>query len=222
MKVVKTNKIIDLTYDIEEGMTTFNAPWHPIVSITQLGRIGLEGRETRKISFGTHTGTHVDAPLHFIKNGKSIDEIPLDKLIGKVNIVDYLHLKDNEAVTKEMLREVAISERMLFKFGWGKYWGSKKYYMDYPFFTKEAADYLVSKGVCLIGCDTPSLDDSRIKPGGDEDSPVHKIFLENDVILVEYVANLEMVNDYEGWNIIVMPLKLEGADGSPARVCIYK
>jgi arylformamidase len=216
------NEIIDLTYHIEEGMTTFNAPWHPLVLIQQLGRHEFEGRETRKICLGTHTGTHVDAPLHFIKGGKSIDEIPLDKLVGKVTIVDFSYLKENEPVTKEMLSEVNITKRMLFKFGWGKYWNTKKYYMGYPFFTKEAANYLVSKNVELVAMDTPSPDDSRIKLGGKEDSPVHKIFLRNGVILVEYVANLEKINDYEGWNIIVMPLKIRDADGSPTRVCIYK
>ena len=219
--------IVDLTYNIEEGMTTFNAPWHPPVSITQLGRHGFEGRETRKVAFGTHTGTHIDAPLHFINGGKSIEKIPLDKLIGEVTIVDFSHLRDNEAVTKKMLRDITITKRMLFKFGWGKCWNTKKFYQDYPFFSKEAAEYLVSQNVELIAMDTPSPDDSRINLredvlGGDKDSPIHKIFLSNEVTLVEYVANLDKVNDYNGWNIIALPLRIKGADGSPARVCIYK
>ena len=123
--------IVDLTYNIEEGMTTFNAHWHPPVSITQLGRHGFEGRETRKVTFGTHTGTHADSPLHFIKEGKSIEKIPLDKLIGEVTIVDFSHLQDNEAVTKKMLSDITITKRMLFKFGWGKYWNTKKFYQNY-------------------------------------------------------------------------------------------
>jgi len=215
-------QILDLTYDIKEGMTTFNVPWHPIVSIQQLGRHGLEGRETRKVSFGTHTGTHVDAPLHFVENGVSIDKISLDTLVGDVAIVDYSYLKDNEPVTKEMLSDISITGRMLFKFGWGKYWNSKKYYTDYPYFTKEAAEYLCSMNIKLIAMDTPSPDDSRIDLSGDGDSPVHKIFLNNGIVLVEYLANTEKIEDYSGWNIIVMPLKIKGADGSPARVCIYK
>lgn len=220
--MLKINTLIDLSYPVEEGMTTFNAPWHPIVSIEQLGRHGFEGRETRRVSFGTHTGTHVDAPLHFIKSGRSIDEIPLDRLIGKVTIVDFSHLKDNEAVTREMMSNIAITEKMLFKFGWGGYWGSKKYYMNYPFFSEESAEYLVSSGVELVAMDTPSPDDSRIKLGGNNDSPIHKIFLRNGIILVEYIANIEKVADYNGWNIIVMPLNIKGADGAPARVCIYR
>lgn len=220
--MLKITQILDLTYAIEEGMTTFNAPWHPIVSIQQLGRHGFEGRETRKVSFGTHTGTHVDAPLHFVENGVSIDKIPLGKLIGDVTIVDYSYLKDNEPVTKEMLSNISITERMLFKFGWSKHWNSKKYYMDYPYFTIEATEYLCSMNIKLIAMDTPSPDNSRIDLSGDEDSPVHKTFLKSGVILVEYLANTEKIEDYSGWNIIIMPLKIKGADGSPARVCIYK
>jgi len=221
------NKIIDLTYDLEEGMTSFNAPWHPHFEITQLGRHGFEGRETRKITLGTHTGTHMDAPLHFVKGGKSLEKIPLDKLIGKVTIVDFSYLKEDESVTKEMLSSVNITERMLFNFGWGKYWGDKKFYSGYPFFTKDAAEYLVSKGVKLVGMDIPSPDDSRIDLSGnvlgsDRDSPIHKIFLSNEVILVEYIANLDKVKGNDNWKIIVMPLKIKGADGSPVRVCIYK
>ena len=223
----KMNEIIDLTYDLEEGMITFKASWHPHVSITQLGRHHFEGRETREITFGTHTGTHVDAPLHFVNGGKSIEKIPLDKLMGKVTIVDFSSLEDNQAVTKDMLTDIPITKRMLFKFGWGKCWNTKKFYQNYPFFSKEAAEYLVFRNVELIAMDTPSPDDSRIELSGevlgsDKDSPIHKIFLSNEVILVEYVANLDKVNDYNGWNIIAMPLRIKGADGSPARVCIYK
>lgn len=96
-----------------------------------------------------------------------------------------------------------------------------KFYDKYPFFTKEAAEYMVSQGVELVGHDTPSPDASYIT-SGEEDSPVHKIFLKNNVILVEYIANMETIPDYDNWKIVVSPLRLKGADGSPARVFIYK
>jgi len=218
----KQIKTIDLTYCIEEDMLTFAAPWHPKVSIKQLGSIDVEGRETRELHLGTHTGTHMDAPLHFVKEGSGIDEIDLDKLIGEVTIIDFSFLKENEAVTSEMLQEAHIAKKMIFKFGWGKHWGNKRFYSGYPFFTVDAAGYLASKGVELIGMDTPSPDDSRIKFGSAEDSQVHKIFLSAGVVLVEYIANLDSVDNNESWSIIVMPLRLKGADGSPARVCLYK
>ena len=220
-------EIVDLTFVLEEGMTSFQATWHIPFELTQLGRHEVEGRETRKIVLGTHAGTHIDSPLHFVEKGQGIDGISLDKLMGKITIVDCTGLGRGGAVTKEMLTELSITKRMLFKFGWCKYWKTEEYYKDYPFFTKEAAEYLVSQKVELIAMDTPSPDDSRIKLeqgilGTEKDSPIHKLFLRKGVILIEYLANLDKVTEYEGWNISAMPLKIKGADGSPARVCIYR
>ena len=221
-------KIIDLTYLIEEGMLTFDAPWHPVVSITQMGRHDVEGRETRKITFGTHTGTQVDAPLHFVKGGNSIDKVSLEKLVGEVTIIDFSELgkMENSAVTAEMLEKLKIGKRVIFKFGWSKHWNTKKFYVGYPYFTKEAAEILVARGVEMVGLDPASPDDSRIKLSGEiigteEDSPIHKIFLRNGIALVEYL-NLENVTEYEGWTIAALPLKIKGADGSTARAILFK
>ncbi len=215
-------EFIDLSYPIQEGMLTFDAHWHPKVRIEQLGRIEKEGRESRKITLGTHTGTHVDAPLHFIKNGKSVDMIPLERLNGPVSILDFSNMDEKKSVSKDMLLDKKISSRILFKFSWGKNWGTQKFYQNYPFFTKEASEFLISKKVKLIAYDAPSPDDSNIELGSERDSEIHKLFLGNDIILVEYLANLELITDYNDWNISVNPLKITGADGSPARVFLYR
>jgi len=215
-------EMIDLTHIIEEGMTTFDAPWHPHVSIKQLGRLGFEGRETRKISLGTHTGTHVDAPLHFVKNGKTIDKIPLSKLVGSISIINFSHLKKNQPVTKEMLKKIKITKKMVFNFGWSRFFGNKKFYHNYPYFTKDAVKFLVSKKIELLGYDTPSPDNSQDKLGSKEDSPIHKILLKKNIVLVEYLANLDKLTNYNGWKIAVSPLRIKDADGSPARVFIFR
>ena len=75
-------RIVDLTYPIHEGMTTYPTHWHPVVEVTQLGRHGIENRETRKLVLGTHTGTHMDAPLHFIPGGNTIENLDLQKCVG--------------------------------------------------------------------------------------------------------------------------------------------
>lgn len=214
--------LIDLTHLINEKMLTYPTPWHPKVSIERMGKIETEGRETRKITLGTHTGTHIDAPLHFIKDGKTIEQIPLEKLVGDVTIVDFSHFKENQAITKELLSKLQISKRMIFKFGWQKFWNSDKFYKNHPYFTKEAASYLVSKNIELIGYDTPSPDSSRVDSTNDEDSPIHKIFLENEIVLLEYLANLDKITNYDNWKIVVAPLRIEGVDGCPVRAFIYK
>ena len=103
-------EIIDLTYLIEEGMPKFDAHWHPHVKIEQLGKLDVEGRESRKVILGTHTGTHVDAPLHFILNGISIDKIPLEQLNGPVSILDFSQLAEGQEITKEMLTKKNITK----------------------------------------------------------------------------------------------------------------
>jgi len=214
------NKIIDLTYMINDQMITYPTPWHQKVSVERLGKIEEVGRNTRKITLGTHTGTHIDAPLHFIENGKSIEKIPLDKMVGQVTIIDFSHFQKNQPIEKEILQKIKITKRMIFRFGWEKYWNKNEFYQDHPFFTEEAANYLVSKGIELLGYDTPSPDSS--KSNSNIDSPIHKIFLGNGVVLLEYLANLDKLENLENWNIVVAPMKIEGSDGSPSRVFVFQ
>jgi arylformamidase len=217
-------KRVDLTRCIEEGMTTFHTELHSDVVIRQLGSIEEHGRDTREITLGTHTGTHLDAPLHFIENGETVENLPLDGLMGPVELVDFSHLDENEPVTVSQLENERISERMIFRFGWEDKWGdAEEFYNDYPYLTVDAATYLVNEGVKMLGFDVPSPDSSsRPLDGGDDDSPVHKVFLGNDVILVEYLKNLDEINSRDEWRIAVLPLKIRGADGAPARVVAWK
>jgi arylformamidase len=214
-------EIIDLTYSINENMITYPTPWHPKVVIEKLGKIEEVGRNTRKIIIGTHTGTHIDAPLHFIKNGNSIEKIPLTKLVGEVSIVDFSSMECNHSISKKDLSQVIFSKKIIFKFGWEERWNKMEFYENYPYFSEEAANFLVSKGIELIGYDTPSPDNS-LKNNEGIDSPIHKIFLKNNIILLEYIANLSKIKNVENWKIVVAPMKIEGSDGSPSRVFIYK
>jgi len=217
-------QIIDLTHEIKEGMPCFGARWHNPVKFEKMGTIEEVGRNTTKIIIGSHCGTHIDSPNHFIENGLTIDKIELNKLIGDVSIYNFTNLKMNECVTLEMLKKLNITEKVIFNFNWAEkfYISSQEFYNNYPYFSDEAIDYLIKKGVKLVGMDTPSPDDSRIKPLSIEDSKAHKKFLSKGVILIEYLNNLNSIVDNAGWKIIAMPLKLKNCDGSSARVCLIK
>ncbi len=215
-------EIIDLTYPIEDSMPRFGAPWHPDVHVVQMGYINTVGRETRKIIMGTHTGTHMDAPRHFISGGGTIDHIGLEKLVGEVKIIDMTHIKQGQAVELKDLVSLDLGPRVIFMFGWGKYWGTAQFYKEWPYFKEQAAHFLLERGVFLIGLDTPSPDNPRTTLGSPRDSVVHKILLSKGVILVEYLANLNKIPTLRGWTLVAAPLKIKDGDGAPGRVFIYR
>jgi len=212
-------KIVDLSLPIEEGMMTFPTYWHPVVEVTILGRHGIEGRETRKVVLGTHTGTHADAPRHFIPNGRTIDEIPLDVLIGPATVADFTGCKALQAIDVADLKQKVgdkVPPRLILRTGWSEHFGNLKFYNEYPFLSENAARWLVENGVRLIAMDTPSPDNPAHSRGTPKDSPNHKVLLGAGVVLVEYLTNLRSLTASEV-ELIVMPLKLRGCDGSPVR-----
>lgn len=212
-------KIIDCTMLIEEGMQTFPTHWHPMVEICQLGRHGLENRETRKVVLGTHTGTHIDAPRHFIKNGKTIDSILLDQTVGPAECVDLSDLPPRTEVTVDILRarlQGPVPERLVCYYGWDDKLGTNDYYSECPFLSKDLASWLVESGCLMVAMDTPMPDNPKNGRGAKEDSPVHKILLGAGVLIVEYLVNLEPLAGKE-FLFCVAPLKIASGDGAPVR-----
>lgn len=221
-------KYVDLTHTIYEGMMTYPTHWHPKVEIQEMGTIEREGRGSRKLILGTHTGTHIDAPTHFFREGKTIDQIDLDVCIGPATLIsfekerkDLVEKSDLEQKLKVILSLSEGSlERLIVRFGWSKQFGRPSFYEEYPSFTEEACHWLVEKGIRLLGIDTPSPDHPKHSYKHSNDSPNHKIFLERNVFLLEYLWHLE---NLKGPDIFLMalPLKILGADGAPARVVAY-
>ena len=115
-------KIIDLSMKINERMHLYNVHWHPKVKIKRLGSFKTVNRETRKITLGTHTGTHVDAPRHFINKGETIENISLDTLCGEAVILDFskFPLKKEIQVSdlKKKLGKKKIKPRVVIRYDW--------------------------------------------------------------------------------------------------------
>ena len=203
-------RTIDLTYPIHEGMTTFPSHWHPVVEVTMLGRHGIENRETRKVVLGTHTGTHCDAPRHFMPDGKTVDMLSLYTLIGPAFVVDFSNnqpSQEMDVVDFERQLGNGRPERLVLRFDWSEQWGKMRFYTDHPFISQAAARWLVDRGVQLLAMDTPSPDNPANGHGSRLDSPVHKILLGNGVVLVEYLCNLKELHQRE-IELIVLPLTL--------------
>lgn len=213
--------IVDLSFPIHEGMTTFPVHWHPMVEISQMGRLGIEGRESRKLVLGTHTGTHVDAPRHFVAGAATIDQLPLDLFVGPATVIDFSWakpLQEMQISDLEPLLGDAQVERLLIRYDWSDQWDTTRYYTEHAYLSEEAASWLVSRGVRLLGMDTPQADSPKNGRGTPKDSPVHKILLGAGVIKLEYLTNLRALKSREV-ELIALPLNIRDGDGSPVR-CI--
>jgi len=200
-------------------MPTYPRPWHPFVEITALGRHGIEQRETRKILLGTHTGTHCDASRHFLPDAQSVDQIPLDTLVGPAVVANFTSAGQlQELGIEHFERQLGNrrAERLILRFDWSKHWGTMRFFTSHPFVSLAAAEWLVSQGMRLLAMDTPSPDDPRNCAGSEPDSPIHKILLGNGVVLVEYLCNLNSLTMTD-IDLIVLPLRIVAADGSPVR-----
>ena len=212
-------KIVDLSMTIDNECMTCNAPWHEKVSIERLGFLSEVGRNTSKFRLGSHTATHMDAPLHFFEDTYGIDKINLNKCVGKVTCVDLRHKKAGDTVSLEDIKDIPVSDRMLFVFGWHEWWKTDKYYQGFPYFEKEAIEHLIENGIKFMALDTPSPDDGSAIQKKD-DSPMHKLLLEKEIVIVEYLCNTEQIDFTKNYEITALPLKIQGADGSPARVIL--
>ncbi len=223
--MLEKKKLIDLTMMIEEGMQTFCAHWHPFVEITQMGRHGIENRETRKIILGTHTGTHVDAPLHFVETGETVENIPLDCLVGPATVLDFSHAADFQEISVSDLEETIGSnpkERLIFRFDWDKRaLGTSRYYTDHPFLSEDACIWLVENGCRLIALDAPQPDNPVNGLGAEKDGVNHRILLGSNIIIVEYLIHLNLIKK-KVVDLVVAPLKIKGADGAPARCFVME
>jgi arylformamidase len=214
-------RIIDLSFSIDNETPSCGTSWHQNVNIMQMGTIESVGRNTHSILLGSHTATHMDAPLHFIDNGRSVDSLDLDILCGDVKVVDFSHLKAGSVVSLIMIKKMEVTKRMLFRFDWFKKWKTTDYYIDFPCFSEDAIRYLMDNGLKLLALDTPSPD-SGININSKNDSPNHKILLSNDVVIIEYLNNTDLISKDKEYQIIALPIKVKGCDGAPSRVILIE
>lgn len=206
-------KIYDISVDIQTGMPTY--PGDAKFKSLKLKSVDQDGYEIHRLTLGNHTGTHVDAPAHFIQDGATVTELPLDILNGRTRVVE---IHDKEKVSLEELQNVKLDNdfRILIKTRNSSLWKSKKRFQKkYVYLTLDAAKYLADNDIKLIGFDYLSLEKF-----GDSEHPVHRYLLGNQVIILE---GLNLSNIEEGdYEMFCLPLKLAGLDGAPARVILRK
>jgi len=203
---------IDVSVPLHSGMV--NWPSDPPVIIKKTK--DLYRGDNNTVSFlqmGSHTGTHMDAPLHFIKNTKSIDEMPLEATVGRASV---LPIRDAESIKPNELKKFNIrpGDRVLFKTrNSARCWKKGKFVKDYVYLTLDAARHLARKGIRALGVDYLSI--GGYKKDGME---VHRTILGAGIWVIE---GLDLSKAKPGlYDLVCLPLKLLHGDGAPARAIL--
>jgi arylformamidase len=208
------SRIYDISAPVESGGLVY--PGNPEIEITAQQAISLgAGANVSRVVFGSHTGTHVDAAKHFFDNGQTVDEIPLEKLIGPAIVVavDDSNLSVGEVDLRKF--DLGSHTRVLIKTRNSSFLHERDFHRDYTFLAPDGAAYLVSKGVELVGIDYLSIE--QFHSGHHR---THRVLLERNVVIVE---GLSLGNVSPGeYELICLPLLLAGLDGAPARAVLIQ
>ncbi|KAG6856389.1 hypothetical protein H0H87_005007 [Tephrocybe sp. NHM501043] len=216
--------IVDLSHKLNSNVQIY--PGDPQFSCRPYATIVKDGYSVHSVSLGSHTGTHIDAPSHFFADGTTIDQIPLSSLFAPLVIVDLRknHLQDRQAITWACLKPYAELMSpgvvLVLHTGWYAHWGSPKYF-EHPFITRDTAEKIVERGVRIVGVDTLSPDETEYQGvGGLQGFGAHEVFLGVGGMIVENLTGLDNLQGQT--HIGLVPLNLEGCDGSPVRAFAWK
>ncbi|HEU4389343.1 MAG TPA: cyclase family protein [Blastocatellia bacterium] len=204
-------KIFDVTVPISPDMPVY--PGDPPVKLERRKVIGHKESKANvtRFSFGSHTGTHVDPPFHFIADGITVDQLPLELLIGRVRVVEINASVIDETVLGEF--DFTADVRLFFKTRNSYLWSESKFSKQFVYITPEAARLLVEHGIKVVGIDYLSVEQF-----GSENYETHLALLGAGVVVVEGLDLREVEpGDYE---MICLPLKIKDGDGAPARVVL--
>ncbi|MEX2224862.1 MAG: cyclase family protein [Dehalococcoidia bacterium] len=209
-----SRQIYDITVPLRSGMPVYEGD--PEVQITRTG--SLEDGDLANVSrldFGAHTGTHIDAPVHFLDGAPGVDALSLDTLIGAAHVVDatHLHMHIGAGEIASLGLDEGV-ERVLFKTKNSQLWEQDTFSSNFIGLTVSAARVLVERGVRLVGIDYLSIAPK------DDPAPTHRVLLEAGIVIVEGL-DLRLV-DPGMYELICLPLRIVGGDGAPARAVLRR
>lgn len=211
---MKGYNIIDLSYPIKSDMLVYPGTERPVFKWT--GRVNSEGFNLTKMWMLTHTGTHADAPNHFIENGKSIDELSIDCFLGRAKLFRYNQEPESQSISPDDIisSKYDLEPEIIFVLETGiEHYSEKKEYNElFPVPSQDLLGLLIEYKIRAYMTDATSID--RVNSIG---SPNHRLLLGAGVPIVENLCNLSKLPVNKFFTIIALPLKLEGREGSPCR-----
>lgn len=203
-------KVIDLTMRITPSIRVF--PGSPQPSFVPWSRFDSHGYDSEAMFMSTHTGTHIDAPSHFAPGHASIDRIPASRLVCSAVLVKAPKRANQLVEREDFGDQIRQGDSVVIATGWEKRAAKRNYMNENPGLSAEAAKYLARKQVNAVAIDGPSID-----AGIDSKFTAHNILLQRNILAVENLCNVSKITTSR-FTLVLSPLKLGGATGSPARV----
>ena len=214
--------VVDLSVVV--GNDTQVYPGDPVPKLDVHSTIARDGFNLLNVQMGSQTGTHVDAPFHFDQNTARIDEVALDRFVGRGVIVDATDLGARGRITWRHVEPVADQLEpgciVLLHTGWSKHYGTAEYFEN-PFLDADACRQLIARGVRTFGIDAINIDETPDATHPGEGFPVHHLIADVAGIICENLTNLDAIN-FGDPLISLLPIALEAADGAPVRAVAMK
>ncbi len=206
-------KVIDLTHTICKGMPVYPGTEGPKLDVANTYE--QHGFKETLLTMFSHTGTHMDSPMHLFADGISLDLMSAEHFVGQGLVIDCSDLKEGQKITMKHINSVREksdqAEFILFHTSWDKHWGTDLYFGNYPYMTEEVADYLIQSKKKGVGLDVIGLD-----PISDGKLSLHRKVLSNNMVIIENLKNLSEIGN-ELFTFCALPLKFESSDGAPVR-----
>jgi len=209
-------KIIDISIPLNSSTIIYPGDPKTVIESTEKGHPLVS-----KITLGSHTGTHIDAPKHFLKGGVSLDKIPLEQIVGKCRVLDFSDAEESIKISDLEKHNIQAGERILAKTKNSEIGfdavpaGRQEFSNDYIYLDSDAAEFLAEKKILLFGIDYLS-----VSKRGSSDKRAHTELLKNNIVIFE---SLDLSKAEAGeYTFVGLPLKFTGIDGSPVRAILLK
>ena len=214
--------IVDLSHPVDDETPVY--PGDPVARFRPAATLAADGYNVLHVSMGSQTGTHVDAPYHFLDDGARIDDMPLDLFLAPAVIADVRGKAPHDRIEWSDLAPYAgrlgPGRILVLHTGWDEHWGTDAYF-DHPFLTGEAAEQVVAAGVRSVAIDALSLDETVVGGEPVDGFAAHAATLGAGGVIVENLRNLAAVTAADPV-VSVLPLRFAGADGAPVRAVAFQ
>jgi len=203
--VSKNGRIYDITRPLAPGCIVYPGDIVPGFAQEDHGNYLIT-----EIRISSHSGTHIDAPSHYLEMGASVDQIPLTHLMGWCRVIDLTHVQ-GEIKKSDLEEKIRGAKKVLLKTSFSE---RNEFVEDYPSFGIEAAEFLAARRIHCVGTDAPSIEEYKCN------GSVHRTLLSAGMVIIE-MLDLWRIPEGDYW-MIALPLRLSGLDGSPCRVLLFE